>query len=301
MKVLITGGTGLVGSSLVLQLQQLGVTDITVLTRNVSRARKLLGDKVHLLTVLDIDDIDGQDVVVNLQGESIANKRWSAKQKNKICQSRLVITEQLSALIKAAKHPPHTFISGSAIGYYGRQNGQIINEDNTTPHDEFTHQLCRQWEQKTQAAEKKSRVVILRTGIVLDAIQGALPQMAMPFKIGLGGYIGDGQQFLSWIHIDDMVSAIMHIIDNPALSGPINMTAPKAETNKAFNKVLGETLGSSCWFKTPAFLIKCLFGEMSDLFLYGQNVQPKALLDSGFTFKHPTLSAALRDLYNKPR
>ena len=299
MKVLITGGTGLIGTGLILKLQQLGVKDITVLTRNVTNARRLLGDKIHLLTELNVSYVDGQDVIINLQGEPIANKRWSAQQKSNICQSRLIITEQLATLIQQSKNPPSTFISGSAIGYYGRQNNHQVTEKNTHPHDEFTHQLCNEWEQSALLAQSKTRVVNLRTGIVLDKDKGALSQMAMPFKLRVGGYLGNGQQYISWIHIDDMVSAIMHIINNPTLSGPVNMTAPTAVKNKQFNQILATALGRSSWLKTPAIIIKILFGEMADLFIYGQNVVPKSLLDSGFTFTYPELPEALNDLLNR--
>ena len=299
MKVLITGGTGLIGTGLILKLQQLGVKDITVLTRNVTNARRLLGDKIHLLTELNVSYVDGQDVIINLQGEPIANKRWSAQQKSNICQSRLIITEQLATLIQQSKNPPITFISGSAIGYYGRQNNHQVTEKNTHPHDEFTHQLCNEWEQSALLAQSKTRVVNLRTGIVLDKDKGALSQMAMPFKLRVGGYLGNGQQYISWIHIDDMVSAIMHIINNPTLSGPVNMTAPTAVKNKQFNQILATALGRSSWLKTPKIIIKILFGEMADLFIYGQNVVPKSLLDSGFTFTYPELPEALNDLLNR--
>lgn len=298
MKILITGGTGLIGTRLIFHFQQLGIKDITVLTRNVVNARKLLGDKVHLLTKLHLDDVDGQDVIINLQGEPIANKRWTARQKNKICQSRLKITEQLATFINQSANPPSTFISGSAIGFYGRQNGHTVSETNTPPYNEFTHQLCNEWEQHALQARCKTRVVNLRTGIVLDAEKGALCQMSMPFKFGLGGYIGNGQQYISWIHIDDMVMAIMHIINTPTIIGPVNMTAPLPATNKKFNQVLAHTLGSSSRLRTPEIFIKILFGEMSDLFIYGQNVVPKLLLDSGYTFKHSELTGALDDLFN---
>ena len=296
MNYLITGGTGLIGQALIKILLSEHAT-ITVLTRNVNKAQKTLLGNVSMITSLSIEDIELSDIVINLAGEPIADKRWSLAQKNTICQSRWLITKQLVSLIGKAKAPPHLFISGSAIGIYGRQNNQAINEDFTLFHHEFTHEVCQKWEDiASHAACDKTRVVLLRTGIVLAKNKGALAKMLRPFKLGLGGKIADGQQMMSWIHIEDMVKAIIHIIHNEHLHGPINMTAEHAVTNQVFSTTLAAALHRPCLLTTPAPLMKLLFGEMADLLLYGQNIYPKKLIKSHFKFKHSNLDEALQDL-----
>jgi uncharacterized protein (TIGR01777 family) len=188
-------------------------------------------------------------------------------------------------------------ISGSAIGIYGRQNDKPIDEDFSDFHQEFTHVVCAKWEENALAAiSAKTRVAILRTGIVLDRKSGALAKMILPFKLGVGGKISHGGQFMSWIHLEDMVSAIIYIIGNNNLSGPINMTSPNAATNETFSKALAKSLHRPCILMTPAPLLKLIFGEMAELLLFGQNVVPQKLLNNGFTFKHNDIESALTDL-----
>nr|WP_310734715.1 DUF1731 domain-containing protein [Colwellia sp. BRX8-3] len=164
-------------------------------------------------------------------------------------------------------------------------------------HQEFTHEVCAKWEEKALlACSANTRVALLRTGIVLDKSSGALAKMLLPFKLSVGGKISKGDQIMSWVHIDDMVSAILHIIDNDNLSGPVNMTSPNAVTNEVFSKALSKSLHRPSLFTTPAPLLKLIFGEMAELLLYGQNVVPQKLLNSGFVFKHNKIEAALTDL-----
>ncbi|WP_206484315.1 TIGR01777 family oxidoreductase [Thalassotalea sp. G2M2-11] len=300
MNILITGGTGAIGRALIATLTQESNQSITVLTRNIENAKKLLGEQLDYTSTLTLDLIEQQDVIINLAGEPIADRRWSNYQKEKICQSRWLLTKQLSALIQQAKNPPNCFISGSAIGMYGRQNQQIITESFTDYHPEFSHQLCQQWEQLALSAsnnnnnnQQHTRVCLLRTGIVLNKGFGALKQMLPAFKLGLGGPMANGEQIMSWIDIEDMVNAIIFIIEHPQLYGAINMTAPTPVSNKEFSQTLAQTLHRPCLVKLPKWLLQLLFGEMADLLIYGQHVVPQKLLDAGFTFKHNTLASSL--------
>jgi uncharacterized protein (TIGR01777 family) len=296
MHYLITGGTGLIGKALIKKLLQDNAV-ITVLTRNYTNATKRLGKKVSFIDELSISDIERCDVVINLAGEAIADKRWSSNQKHKICNSRWQLTQQLTDLISRAKNPPRLFISGSAIGIYGRQNNQPIDEAFTIFHPEFTHEVCSTWEALALKAESaKTRVAILRTGIVLTENGGALAKMLLPFKLGLGGQVSTGEQMMSWIHIHDMVNAILTIQASEQLKGAINLTAPNPVSNKAFSRSLTKQLKRPCLFTTPAWLLRLLLGEMSDLLLFGQNVIPTKLLNSGFKFKYSTIDKAVESL-----
>lgn len=297
MNILITGGTGLIGRHLVLKLLSQDYRHITVLTRNVSNASKILPMQVQLVTQLSQAVIDQQDVIINLAGEPIANKRWSKSQKAMICQSRWQLTEQISQFIQQSTQPARCFISGSAIGVYGRQNKLPIDETFENIHHEFTTEVCQRWETLAmKASSNKTRVCLLRTGIVLDKKQGALAKMLPAFKLGLGGPIANGQQMMSWIHINDMVDAIIFIMHQSSISGAINVTSPNAVSNAQFSQTLGKVLSRPAVFPMPKFVVRLLFGEMSDLLVYGQNVVPKKLLSNGFSFQFSTLLGALHEL-----
>ena len=296
MNYLITGGTGLIGKAFIESLPK-NTSQITVLSRNKINAKKLLGSEINCIDKLSIIDIENSDVILNLAGEAIADKRWSDTQKDKICQSRWGITQNLVDLINQAENPPSVFISSSAIGIYGRQNKQPINESFEDFHHEFTHHVCSEWENIALAAvTSKTRVAILRTGIVLAKKNGALGKMIPPFKLGLGGKIGDGEQMMSWIHLEDMVAGISHIEKDETLQGAINLTAPNPVNNYQFTNALASTLNRPCFLSTPAWLLKTLLGEMSDLLLFGQNVVPDKLTNSGFSFKYSKLEEALTNL-----
>lgn len=296
MNILITGGSGLIGQHLIGSLIQTK-NHITVLTRDSVKSARTLPIGVNLIESLSQKNIDNHEVVINLAGEPIADRRWSDTQKQKICLSRWQITTQLAELIKNANTPPKVFISGSAIGIYGRQGNEKIDESYTNYHQEFTHDVCKKWEQVAlEAASAQTRVALLRTGIVLDTHGGALAKMLLPFKLGIGGKIASGQQFMSWIHIEDMVAAILHIMNTQTLAGAINITSEHAVSNQEFAKTLARTLYRPSVFTTPSFILKALFGEMADLLLFGQNVIPQKLVNTGFTFKYPTLDAALNNL-----
>lgn len=295
MNILLTGGTGLIGSALVTHWHN--QHQLWVLSRDSHKAEKRLGNKAKVISELSAVDFNQLDAVINLAGEPIADKRWTAQQKQRLCQSRWQLTEQLVQAINAADTPPSVLISGSAIGIYGRQDASLIHEDFSHYHSEFTHLLCQRWEQiALQAQSDKTRVCLLRTGIVLSAKGGALAKILPAFKLGLGGRIGSGEQYMSWIHLSDMLRLIEFLLLHPTLTGPFNATAPAPVTNTEFSQTLAKVLHRPAIFPVPAFVLKLLLGEMADLLLTGQRVLPANLVKAGFEFKFATLAPALQDL-----
>ncbi|KAA8996991.1 TIGR01777 family protein [Affinibrenneria salicis] len=296
MRLLITGGTGLIGRHLIRRLQLLS-HQVAVLTRDPHRAAALLGNKAEYWSTLDgRTSLDGFDGVINLAGEPIADKRWSERQKQRLCRSRWEITERLTQLINASSEPPGVLISGSAVGYYGDQGAALVNEDET-PVNEFTHRLCARWESLAQAAEsERTRVCLLRTGVVLSAEGGALAKMLPLFRFGLGGPLGSGKQYLPWIHIDDMVNAILYLLDNPILRGPFNMVSPWPVRNEQFTATLAQTLDRPGFMRAPAWAIRLALGEAAVLVLGGQRAIPGRLEAAGFGFRFFELKEALQDL-----
>lgn len=298
MNILMTGATGLIGTQLCMQLVK--THSLIVLTRDSDTARKILGDKIDYINALCETDFNAIDCIINLAGEPIVNKRWSDKQKEVIRNSRIALTHELAAAIKACTTPPHTFISGSAIGYYGRQGAQHIDEEFKQVHQEFSHTLCNDWENAARNAETDAtRVCLIRTGIVLSPHGGALTKMLPPFKLGLGGPVASGKQGMSWIHIDDMVSLIEFVMNNQHINGAINATAPSPQSNRAFSKALAQVLHRPAFFPMPAWVLNTAMGEMADLLIYGQYVVPKKIAEAGFKFSYPELLPALNALINK--
>lgn len=258
---------------------------------------KKLGEHIELTTQLASLDFNQIDAVVNLAGEPIADGRWTEKRKQLICHSRWQITEQLVSLIQQANTPPHTLISGSAIGFYGRQSADSIDESYQSYYPEFSHDICARWENlANRARSAKTRVCIVRIGIVLASHGGALKKMLPPFKLGLGGVIGHGEQYMSWIHQDDLIQAFDFLLQHREAEGVFNGTAPMPVPNHQWTKLLAQRLGRPAIFPMPTLIAKLLFGEMSDLLLYGQNVYPQRLLDAGFKFKYTQCRAALEAL-----
>ena len=298
MKILITGGTGLIGRHLIPRLLTLGHT-VCVVTRSPEKARQVLDARVELWPGLqNISSLDGIDAVINLAGEAIADKRWTDAQKQKLCDSRWTITQRISELILASTTPPAVLISGSATGYYG-DLGEVVVTEEEPPHNEFTHKLCARWEQIASSAESdRTRVCLLRTGVVLAAQGGILAKMLPPFKLGLGGPIGNGRQYLAWIHIDDMVNGILWLLDND-LSGPFNMVSPYPVRNERFAHALGLALDRPAILRVPATVIRLLMGESSVLVLGGQRALPKRIEAAGFVFRWYDLDEALGDILGK--
>ncbi len=295
MKIVITGGTGLIGRHLAPRLLSLG-HEITVVTRTPERARGLLDPRISLWKGLyDQTSLDGFDAVINLAGEPIADRRWSSARKERLCQSRWQTTERLVALFKASARPPAILISGSATGYYG-DLGEVVVTEEEPPHNEFTHKLCARWEQiACQAQSDQTRVCLLRTGVVLAPEGGILGKLLPLFRAGLGGPSGSGRQYLPWIHIDDMVNAVIWLLDNN-LRGPFNMVSPYPVRNEQFAHTLGHVLGRPALVRAPAFAIRMLMGESSVLVLGGQRALPKRLEAAGFGFRWYDLEEALQDV-----
>lgn len=301
MKILITGGTGFIGRKLVAHLKV--NHEVVVLSRQGSRAYSLLGHDIKVLDNLDrLDDLNDVDAVINLAGEPIAAGRWSESRKQLLCDSRWLLTEQLVDLIKLSSTPPKVLINASAIGWYGRQGTETLDEQCRSPNDEFTHQLCQQWETLAQEAQsRQTRVCIVRIGLVLGMDGGALPKMLPPYRLGLGGPMGSGSQMMSWIHVQDLVRAILFILEHEECSGIFNGTAPHPVSNREFSQTLATTLHRPHIFFVPAPLLQLVMGEAADLLLTGQKVIPARLQQAGFHFSYPELPSALTNLLREPR
>lgn len=295
MNILVTGGTGLIGRHLVPRLLALG-NNVTVVTRDPEKARSRLDPRINVWKGLsDAQDLDEFDAVINLAGEPIADKRWTAAQKQRLCQSRWQITQRLVTLIKASDNPPSVLISGSATGYYGDLGEVVVTEDEP-PHNEFTHKLCAKWEQiACQAQSDKTRVCLLRTGAVFAQEGGMLGKIVPLFRTGLGGPMGNGRQYLAWIHVDDMVNGILWLLNND-LRGPFNMVSPYPVRNEQFAHTLGHVLSRPAIVRAPATAIKLMMGESAVLVLGGQRALPKRLEESGFGFRWFDLEEALHDV-----
>ncbi|MBN8219074.1 MAG: TIGR01777 family oxidoreductase, partial [Spirochaetes bacterium] len=248
--------------------------------------------------------VDGAEAVVNLAGESIAGeslgaialRRWTRGVKNRILQSRLDAGRAVTEAISAARVKPRTLLQASAIGYYGsRGDGELTEASG--PGDGFTAQVCRAWEASTQAVEGLGvRRAVLRTGVVLAPEGGVLPLMALPFRFFAGGPLGDGRQFLPWIHLADEVAAIRHLLESPDASGPYNLSSPQPVSNDVFSRTLGHALHRPSCLRTPALLLRAALGEKSEIVLASVRVLPRRLLDDGFTFAYPDPQGALGDL-----
>lgn len=292
MHILITGGTGFIGSKLCAHFIRSNY-QITVLTRD-TRKKHNLPLSIELISDLQ-NSSASYDVIINLAGEPLFKKRWNAQFKQILRDSRIHTTQKVIDYIKSAQKKPQLLISGSATGFYGDSLNSIFTENSAPENGGFAHELCRDWEAVAmQASEYGVRVCISRTGIVLEKSGGALKQMLPAFKLGLGAILGDGQQWVSWIHMDDYVSAIDFLIHHNELNGPFNLTAPNPVTNKTLTKTLAKSLNRPTFLKFPAAMVNILFGEMGGaLLLASQNVIPKKLSEAGFIFKYPKLEQAL--------
>jgi uncharacterized protein (TIGR01777 family) len=249
---------------------------------------------------LDPKSLEGIDAVVHLAGEGIANRRWSAAQKEKIRDSRVRGTTQLCEAMKSCSNPPKTLVCASAIGFYGDRGAERLTEKGPAGTG-FLPDVCREWEDSTQPARDRGiRVVNLRIGIVLSPKGGALAKMLTPFKMGVGGVLGSGEQYMSWIALDDLIGAIHHALAQPALVGPVNAVSPHPVTNREFTKTLGKVLSRPTIFPMPAFAARLAFGEMADaLLLASTRVEPTALATAGYPFRYPELEQALRYLLGR--
>jgi uncharacterized protein (TIGR01777 family) len=292
MNILITGGTGLIGTRLCQQLHQLG-HELTVLSRKPETV------PTFCKAIRSLDEWQSTqhfDAVINLAGESIVDKAWTEARKKVLWESRVGLTQSLVRCIEAADEKPRVFISGSAIGYYGNTGDKTLDEGAHVGKD-FGAQLCDEWEKAALASSV--RVCILRTGLVLAPSGGFLKKMLPAFKLGVGGSMGSGQQWMSWIHIDDYVAVLIELLTNPNAQGAYNMTAPQPLTNQSFTEHLAKALNRRVFFSTPAWVLQLLLGERADLLLGGQRVFPVRVTDLGYTFKYHDLDDTLQALFNQ--
>lgn len=301
-KILISGATGLIGSALAASCARDGLA-VAALARNASRAAA----RVPRATLHPWDVTKGPppetafedvDVVVNLIGESVSGRRWSEARKKRLRDSRIVGTRALVDSMRGLARRPRLLVSASGAGYYGDRGDEILTEA-SAPGSGFLAELARDWEAEAlKAADLGVRVVVLRHGLVLSRDGGILGKLLMPFRLGVGGRVGDGDQWLPWIHIEDEVGLIRYVIDHADVSGPLNAVAPEPATNREFTTALGEALDRPTVMKAPAFALRlALGGDMADeLLLSSQRVMPVRTLETGYTFRHPLLRAALKDL-----
>lgn len=292
MNILLTGGTGFIGRELQAMFQRRG-DRITILTR---RNRSAADDNVTWVQSLDeLDDYAVIDAIINLAGESVAGKRWSSGQKQKLIDSRIDTTRSVVALVHRLKTRPNCLISASATGYYGAQDDSELDEQ-SSPNREFTHELCRQWEAEAcKADESDVRICLIRLGVVLGSYGGMLSRMLPAFRFCVGGRTGSGKQYISWIHMQDVLAGIDMLLHTRQCEGIFNFTAPNPVTNAEFSKTLGRCLNRPAVIPMPSVIVKGLFGEMGDrLLLHGQKAVPRRLLEAGFVFKYTSLESALQ-------
>ena len=297
MKILVSGSSGLVGSALVPLLSTRGHS-ITRLVRQDPQPGQVQWDPER--GTIEAARLAGFDAVVHLAGQTIAGAKWTAEQKARIRVSRVKGTRILSEALAALPAPPQVMICASAIGYYGNRGDEVLREESPAGSG-FLPEVCRAWEAAAEPARKMGiRVTNLRTGVVLSAGGGALPKMLPAFKLGIGGVIGSGRQYMSWIALDDVVGAIDHALSNTVLDGPVNAVAPHPVTNREFTVTLGRVLSRPTLFPMPAFAVRLAFGEMADeLLLASQRVEPAKLASSGYKFQFSQLEGALRHALGK--
>ncbi|MFZ5980523.1 MAG: TIGR01777 family oxidoreductase [Candidatus Zixiibacteriota bacterium] len=296
MKILISGASGLIGSALTKKLhgEKHAVVRLVRSEQTDSTGRIAWRPEKG---ALDPAALERFDAVINLAGENIAARRWNKKQKARIEQSRVAGTQLLARTLASLQSPPEVFISASAVGIYGDRGDEPLDET-SPPGESFLAEVCKKWENATIVAREKGiRVVNLRIGTVLAAEGGALPKMITPFKLGLGGKFGSGRQYMSWIALEDLIEAVVYIINKRTISGPVNLVSPDPVTNAEFTKILARKLHRPAFFTVPAFVLKLAAGEMAGpLLLASARVNPTVLIKSGFKFNFPDLRAALAQL-----
>jgi uncharacterized protein (TIGR01777 family) len=293
MKVAIAGATGLIGSRLAERLSRQGA-DVYVISRRKGHTDRTIVWKPEA-GQLPAERLEGMDAIINLAGENIAAARWTPAMKSAIRESRVKGTALLAQTVLGLERKPGVFLNASAIGYYGDRQSALLTEE-SPPADDFLAEVCKAWELAARpVAESGIRTVWLRTGVVLHPKEGALGKMLPIFRLGLGGPLGNGQQYMSWIDLEDEVSAIEFALNHEALSGPINLTAPNPVTNADFTRTLSQVLKRPALFPAPAFGLRLALGEMADaLLLSSTRALPKKLENAGFRFQYPDLESSLR-------
>lgn len=298
MHIVIAGGTGFVGNALTANLTADGHR-VTVLTRdpdtkppkpNVTYVKWLTGNNPPA------NELRNVDAIVNLAGASINSGRWTTKRKKEILHSRIHATEAVIDIMKRLPVKPSVLVNASAIGYYGMSETETFTEESIVEADDFLAGVVRRWEEEARMAENEGiRTVVARFGVILG-IDGALPRMVLPYKLWAGGTVGSGRQWLSWVHIDDVVGIIRLAIENTDIKGPLNVTAPEPERMKEFGETIGQVMNRPHWIPVPAFVMRTALGEMSNLLLKGQRVLPEKATEQGYTFRYPRLHLALQQL-----
>ncbi|MVW75064.1 TIGR01777 family oxidoreductase [Pseudomonas xionganensis] len=300
MHILLTGGTGLIGRALCRHWAQQG-HQLTVWSRTPQQVPRLCGADVRGIGRLEELTDKPVDAVVNLAGAPIADRPWTRKRKALLWASRIGLTEQLLAWLESRAHKPRVLLSGSAVGWYGDGGERELHEDSPQVCDDFPAQLCGAWEETALRAETLGmRVVLLRTGLVLAAEGGLLKRLLLPFKLGLGGPLGSGRQWMPWIHISDQIALIDFLLQQEQASGPYNACAPNPVRNRELSQALGRELHRPAFMPAPAFVLRLALGELSGLLLGGQRALPTRLLDAGFSFRFTHLDVALADLLGQP-
>jgi uncharacterized protein (TIGR01777 family) len=308
MKVVIAGGTGFLGNALAWSWAEES-HDVRVLTRSLppGQAQHESGTGAPGITRIGwiadghagglSRELDGASVLVNLAGESIAGTRWSVARKQALRDSRILGTRSLVSALAETANPPGTFISGSGVGYYGDRGNEPLTET-SPPGDDFLAHLCVEWEGEAQrAAAPSRRVVLLRTGLVLEKSGGVLPQMMRPFRLFAGGPIGSGRQYMPWVHRLDWIEMVRWIVDTPAVDGPLNVTAPHPVTNADFSRALGRAMHRPAFIPAPKFAVKLVVGEMADAALASQRALPGVPLAHGYHFRYPEIDIAFRGIF----
>jgi uncharacterized protein len=298
MKALVTGATGFVGPRLLRLLDS-----PVVVSRSPERARRAIGNLAGpifrwdpLREPLPGEALEGVDVVYHLAGESVAEGRWTAAQKARIRDSRVIGTRNLVQGIKQVERKPRVLVSASAVGYYGNRSDEELTES-APPADDFLADVCVAWEREAMVAERHGvRTVTARTGIVLGAGGGALAKMLTPFKLGAGGPLGNGKQWMPWVHVADLARLYVHAADTASISGPMNAVAPNPVRNSEFTKALGRQLHRPAFMPAPYIGLRLLFGEFAQVLFASQRVIPKVAVDTGFVFQYPDIASALREI-----
>jgi uncharacterized protein len=295
-RILISGASGLIGAALIAALEKRGDAVSKLVRRAPRNQREIRWDPMQDLPA---PLVSGFDAVIHLSGETVAG-RWNERKKRRIRDSRVVSTRNLATALAKAHDPPKTFACASAIGYYGNRGDEVLTEESPSG-EGFLAEVSRQWEEATQpAAQAGIRVVNLRIGVVLSREGGALKQMLLPFRLGLGGKIGKGRQWFSCIHIDDLVAAVLHTMEHSDMRGPVNMVAPSPVTNAEFTKALAKVLKRRAFFAVPGFMVRLAFGEFAEEgLLASARVIPEELNENGFQFRYPELAMAFRNLVHQ--
>ena len=303
MRVFITGGTGFIGKAVSLRLLSAGHTPI-VWTRNEDKARSMFAAEVEVVQQGEPEllrsALSKADAIINLAGESVLPGRWTDAKKKKLVDSRVGLTESLVEALDSLEVRPKVLVSASAVGYYGQDSGPDPRPETAPPADDFLARLCVDWEAAARGAEALGvRVVCVRIGLVLGAGGGALAQLLPPFKMGVGGRIGSGAQYMPWIHLDDLVEMLVQGLQDESFPTVVNGTAPHPVTNTDFTKTLGRALGRPTILPVPSFALKAALGQAAGALLGGQNAVPTAALEHGFSFTYPELEPCLRDVLTR--